>query len=39
VTANVEFHLLEWTETGHLAHNKFVRRKGDKDPAKIVKET
>jgi ATP-dependent DNA ligase len=36
VVAQIEF--LEWTESDHLRHSKFVRLRDDKDARSIVKE-
>jgi hypothetical protein len=34
--AQIEF--LEWTESDHLRHSKFVGLRDDKDPRSVVKE-
>ena len=34
--AQIEF--LEWTESDHLRHSKFVGLRDDKDPRRVVKE-
>ena len=36
LVAQIEF--LEWTESGHLRHSKFVGLRQDKDPGSVVKE-
>jgi bifunctional non-homologous end joining protein LigD len=34
--AQIEF--LEWTESEHLRHSKFLGLREDKDPRKVIKE-
>jgi len=36
LVAQIEF--LEWTESDHLRHSKFVGLREDKDPKTVVKE-
>ena len=36
LVAQIEF--LEWTESDHLRHSKFVGLREDKDPKRVVKE-
>jgi ATP-dependent DNA ligase len=36
LVAQIEF--LEWTESDHLRHSKFVGLRIDKDPKRVVKE-
>ena len=36
LVAQIEF--LEWTESDHLRHSKFVGLREDKDPKSVVKE-